>query len=107
MISENIMATVCIENHIYTNTMVNTPLQEEGVYWSKPPSKGFYYCLEGVYWSIPPLGRRGYIDQYPHCEKGGNLFFSNYNGNGIGIPPIYRKYLSNLRDSFVFNLLFG
>ena len=42
-----------------------------GVYWSKPPSRGFYYCLEGVYLSISPLGRRGYIDQYPLLlEKG-------------------------------------
>ena len=41
------------------------PSSGGGVYWSKPQSRGFYYCLDGVYWSIPPLGRRGYIDQYP------------------------------------------
>ena len=69
------------------------PPSGEGVYWSKPQSRGFYYCLEGVYWSIPPLGRRGYITQYPHCEKGGNLFFSNYNGNGIGMA---RRYWKNI-----------
>ena len=27
----------------------------------------------------------------PHCEKGGNLFFSNYNGNGIGMAWRYWK----------------
>ena len=62
--------------------LVKTPikrillLSRGGILVNTPPRE------EGVYWSIPP-----------HCEKGGNLFFSNYNGNGIGMA---RRYWKNI-----------
>ena len=71
----------------------NSKILSRGYIGQYPPSGGGGILVKTPIKRILLLSRGGILLNTPHCKKGGNLFFSNYNGNGIGMA---RRYWKNI-----------
>ena len=69
MISENIMATVCIENHIYPNTMVNVNLQTIFIFFTITMAVAQSW-LGGIGKYPPHPSRSGNTPLFPRLRLG-------------------------------------